>query len=84
MNREGSPAVTMDRGPLLYFDFLLLKGPFQDQHEEGRTGHHESKTVTIPPMDIPDALLTTITGFFLHTLYWKTQSSITIYSFTSL
>ena len=32
----------------------------------------------------PFSLLTTITGFFLHTIYLKTQSSITSYSFTSL
>ena len=32
----------------------LINVTFQDQHEEGRTWHHESKAATILPMDIPE------------------------------
>lgn len=34
--------------------FVGDKSAFQDQHEEGRKGHHESKAATILPMYTPE------------------------------
>ena len=46
-----SPKTTL--GVPLSF-FVGDKSAFQDQHEEGRKGHHESKAATILPMYTPE------------------------------